>query len=47
MITVGELLDEKGHNVWAVGPEDTVYDTIKMMDEKHPARLLHPPWSTH
>jgi len=39
MITVGELLEGKGHNVWSVGPEDTVYDTIKMMDEKHVGAL--------
>jgi len=39
MITVGKLLEGKGHNVWSVGPEDTVYDTIKMMDEKHVGAL--------
>ena len=39
MITVGQLLENKGHEVWSVGPEDTVYDTIKMMDEKHVGAL--------
>ncbi len=39
MITVGELLQGKGHNVWSVGPDDTVYDTIKMMDEKRVGAL--------
>ena len=39
MITVGELLEGKGHNVWSVGPDDTVYDTIKMMDDKHVGAL--------
>lgn len=39
MITVGELLEGKGHNVWSVGPEDSVYDTIKMMDDKHVGAL--------
>lgn len=39
MITVGELLEGKGHRVWSVGPEDTVYDTIKMMDDKHVGAL--------
>lgn len=35
MITVRNLLDSKGHDVWSVGPEDSVFDAIKMMDEKH------------
>lgn len=39
MITVGKLLDDKGHEVWSVSPEDSVYDTIKMMDEKHVGAL--------
>lgn len=34
MITVGELLDRKGHGIWSVTPDDTVYDVIKLMDEK-------------
>ena len=34
MITVGELLNRKGHGVWSVSPDDTVFDAIKMMDEK-------------
>lgn len=39
MINVGELLETKGHNVWSVGPEDSVFDTFKMMDEKHVGAL--------
>lgn len=34
MITVGELLDIKGHGLWSVTPDDSVYDAIKLMDEK-------------
>jgi len=34
MITVGELLDNKGHGIWSVTPENTVFDAIKLMDEK-------------
>jgi CBS domain-containing protein len=34
MINVGQLLDEKGHQVWRVSPEDTVYDAIALMDGK-------------
>ena len=39
MITVGKLLDDKGHDTWTVGPEDSVYDTIKLMDEKRVGAL--------
>jgi len=39
MITVEKLLDIKGHEVWSVSPEDSVYDTIKIMDEKHVGAL--------
>ena len=39
MIKVGDLLENKGHDVWSVGPEDTVFDTIKLMDEKHVGAL--------
>lgn len=34
MITVGELLDSKGHGIWSLTPEDTVFDAIILMDEK-------------
>ena len=34
MITVGELLDRKGHGIWSIGPDDTVFDAIKLMDDK-------------
>lgn len=34
MITVGELLDKKGHGLWSVSPDDSVFDAIKLMDEK-------------
>jgi len=34
MITVKKLLEGKGTEVWHVSPEDTVYDTIEMMDKK-------------
>lgn len=34
MITVSELLEKKGHTVWSIAPEDTVFDAIKLMDEK-------------
>jgi CBS domain-containing protein len=31
MITVAELLNQKGHNVETIGPDATVYDAIKRM----------------
>ncbi len=34
MITVGELLDNKGHGIWSLSPEDSVFDAIKLMDDK-------------
>ncbi len=34
MITVGELLDTKGHGIWSLTPDDSVFDAIMMMDEK-------------
>ena len=39
MINVGDLLENKGHDVWSVSPEDSVFDTIKLMDEKHVGAL--------
>jgi len=39
MINVGNLLENKGHDVWSVSPEDTVFDTIKLMDEKRVGAL--------
>ncbi|MDT8384645.1 MAG: CBS domain-containing protein [Gammaproteobacteria bacterium] len=39
MISVGKLLDNKGHDVWSVGPEDSVFDAIAMMDEKRVGAL--------
>ena len=34
MNTVAALLKLKGTDVWSVSPEQSVYDAIKMMDEK-------------
>ncbi|WP_212526103.1 CBS domain-containing protein [Actibacterium sp. MT2.3-13A] len=34
MTTVKQLLDEKGPEVWSVSPDASVYDAIKMMEEK-------------
>lgn len=38
--TVKHLLKEKGHDVWAVSPSDTVYQAIEKMAEKSVGALL-------
>lgn len=40
MQTVRQLLQVKGHDVWAVGPETSVYDAIKLMADKDIGALL-------
>ena len=34
MSTVEKLLGEKPSQIWTVSPDDTVFDAIKMMNEK-------------
>ncbi|VAX09236.1 hypothetical protein MNBD_GAMMA25-2024 [hydrothermal vent metagenome] len=34
MINVGKLLQIKGHELWCVRPDDSVFDAVKMMEEK-------------
>jgi CBS domain-containing protein len=31
---ISELLGDKGHDIWSVGPHTTVYETIELMAEK-------------
>lgn len=38
--TVAEILHHKGHKIFAVGPRETVYDAIAMMDKRHVGALL-------
>lgn len=40
MKTVKQILDDKGHEVWSVGPEDTVYDSLRLMADKGIGSLL-------
>jgi predicted transcriptional regulator len=35
MTTVRKLLDEKGHNVFTVGSDETVFDAIRKMAEEN------------
>ena len=34
------LLKDKGHDIWSVGPDDTVLDAIKMLAEKDIGALI-------
>ncbi len=34
MITIGKLLDNKSHDIWNVGPEDSVLDALEIMNDK-------------
>jgi CBS domain-containing protein len=40
MTAVRHLLDHKGHQVWSIHPDDTVYDAIKMMADKDVGALV-------
>ena len=38
--TIGEILNNKGAEVWSVSPEATVFDAISMMADKNVGALL-------
>jgi CBS domain-containing protein len=40
METVRQLLDKKGHEVWSVHPDDSVFDAIKKMADKNVGSLV-------
>ncbi|HLF22828.1 MAG TPA: CBS domain-containing protein [Burkholderiales bacterium] len=40
MTTVRDLLDRKGRNVFAVGPDAPVYQALELMSEKHVGALM-------
>jgi CBS domain-containing protein len=40
MATVKQLLDEKGHEVLSVGPDDSVFDAIKKMADNNVGSLV-------
>jgi CBS domain-containing protein len=40
MKTVKDLLEDKGHNVWSIGPGDSVYDAIELMADKEVGALM-------
>jgi CBS domain-containing protein len=40
MKTVREILQTKGHEIWSISPEATVYEALKTMAEKEVGALL-------
>ncbi|GAB4560117.1 MAG: CBS domain-containing protein [Anaerolineae bacterium] len=40
MITVRDLLRRKGHDVWSVTPDTTVYDALRLMADKNIGAVL-------
>ena len=40
MTTIRQLLREKGHKIYSVGPDSTVYDAIRMMADENIGSLL-------
>ncbi|MEA3278090.1 MAG: CBS domain-containing protein [Pseudomonadota bacterium] len=40
MRTIKELLDEKGHEVSSIGPDDLVYDALELMAEQKIGALI-------
>ena len=40
MTAVKQLLEEKGREVWSIGPEASVYEAIRLMAEKEIGSLL-------
>jgi len=39
MKTVKQILETKGYDIWAIGPEATVYDALKLMADKNVGAL--------
>ena len=40
MKTVKNILDEKGHDIWSVKPDDTVFDAVQQMADREVGSLL-------
>jgi CBS domain-containing protein len=40
MITVKQILDEKGYTVWTIGPDTKVLDALKLMADKQIGALV-------
>jgi len=44
MKTVHRLLDKKGREIYAIGPDATVYDALGLMGAKGRSDFLSLPW---
>ncbi|HPW17338.1 MAG TPA: CBS domain-containing protein [Candidatus Aminicenantes bacterium] len=40
MITVKDMLDQKGHKAWTIGPEASVYEALELMAKKGVGALV-------
>lgn len=40
MITVRQILRDKGHDIWSIAPEATVYQALQLMAEKNVGALM-------
>ncbi|MCL4722618.1 MAG: CBS domain-containing protein [Gammaproteobacteria bacterium] len=40
MKRIKHILDEKGHDVWSVAPDDTVYEAVRVLAERQIGALL-------
>lgn len=40
MIIVRQLLRTKGHDIWSIAPDDSVYDALKLMADRDVGALL-------
>lgn len=40
MVTLSQLLQDKGREIWSVSPDTTVFDALKLMAEKNVGALL-------
>lgn len=40
MLTVRQLLERKGHDVWSVAPDTSVYEAVREMDERNVGALM-------
>ena len=47
MVTVQQVLREKGFHVWSIGPEATVYEAVALMAERGVGALPVLDWANH
>jgi len=40
MTTIRQLLDNKGHDVWSISPDASVYDALRLLAERNIGALL-------